>query len=48
MFSRTILTKYSTGETPWVRKVLHKYHETAEKNGAIVIPLSLLFSSLTD
>lgn len=25
-----------TGETPWVRKILHQYHTTAEKNGAIV------------
>ncbi|EED22827.1 conserved hypothetical protein [Talaromyces stipitatus ATCC 10500] len=27
-----------TGETPWVRKVLHQYHEIAAKNGAIIIP----------
>ncbi|KUL83057.1 hypothetical protein ZTR_09906 [Talaromyces verruculosus] len=27
-----------TGETPWVRTVLHKYLETAKKNGAIIIP----------
>lgn len=26
----------STGETPWVRSVIDKYHETAKANGAIV------------
>ncbi|EYE96500.1 uncharacterized protein EURHEDRAFT_411008 [Aspergillus ruber CBS 135680] len=28
----------ATGETPWVRSIIDKYHETAKSNGAIVIP----------
>ena len=27
-----------TGETPWVREMLHKYHNTAEASKAILIP----------
>lgn len=27
---------YSTGETPWVKSIIDKYHETAKSNGAIV------------
>ncbi|OKL57926.1 hypothetical protein UA08_06645 [Talaromyces atroroseus] len=27
-----------SGETPWIRRVLQKYHKTAEKNGAIIVP----------
>lgn len=26
----------STPETPWVREMIHKYHKTAQVNGAIV------------
>lgn len=26
----------STGETPWVKSIIEKYHETAKSNGAIV------------
>lgn len=26
----------STGETPWVKLIVDKYHETAKANGAIV------------
>ncbi|RPB11964.1 hypothetical protein P167DRAFT_488669 [Morchella conica CCBAS932] len=28
----------STGETPWVKRIIEKYHEEAKKNGAILIP----------
>ncbi|KAF9892436.1 hypothetical protein FE257_001544 [Aspergillus nanangensis] len=28
----------ATGETPWVKKIIEKYHETAKSSGAIVIP----------
>ncbi|KAF7596753.1 hypothetical protein BBP40_000181 [Aspergillus hancockii] len=27
-----------TGETPWVKGIVEKYHETAKSNGAIIIP----------
>ncbi|GAD91801.1 saccharopine dehydrogenase, putative [Paecilomyces variotii No. 5] len=27
-----------TGETPWIRQLIPKYHETAKSNGAIIIP----------
>ncbi|TKA62781.1 hypothetical protein B0A49_02417 [Cryomyces minteri] len=27
-----------TGESPWVLEVIQKYHETAKRNGAIIIP----------
>lgn len=30
----------STGETPWVKRIIEKYHEEAKKNGAIVSPIS--------
>ncbi|KAJ5488627.1 hypothetical protein N7539_003517 [Penicillium diatomitis] len=28
----------ATGETPWVKLIIDKYHETAKNNGAIIIP----------
>ncbi|KAF7162968.1 hypothetical protein CNMCM5623_008033 [Aspergillus felis] len=28
----------ATGETPWVREIIQKYHEVAKSNGAIIIP----------
>ena len=28
----------STGETPWVRQIVSKYHEVAKRNSAIMIP----------
>ncbi|CAI7633225.1 unnamed protein product [Penicillium glandicola] len=28
----------ATGETPWVKLIIEKYHETAKANGAIIIP----------
>ncbi|GIJ98016.1 hypothetical protein Aspvir_000124 [Aspergillus viridinutans] len=28
----------ATGETPWVRQIIQKYHEVAKSNGAIIIP----------
>ncbi|KAJ5690686.1 hypothetical protein N7462_005078 [Penicillium macrosclerotiorum] len=28
----------ATGETPWVKVIVDKYHETAKNNGAIIIP----------
>lgn len=34
--SRTLADRYSTGETPWVKSIIDKYHETAKANGAIV------------
>ncbi|KAJ5083497.1 hypothetical protein N7456_012924 [Penicillium angulare] len=27
-----------TGETPWIKLIIEKYHETAKANGAIIIP----------
>ncbi|KAH8705272.1 Saccharopine dehydrogenase-domain-containing protein [Talaromyces proteolyticus] len=27
-----------TGETPWLRRVIPQYHETAKENGAIIVP----------
>jgi hypothetical protein len=33
---RTLPDRYSTGETPWVKSIIDKYHETAKANGAIV------------
>ncbi|KKK13506.1 hypothetical protein ARAM_003521 [Aspergillus rambellii] len=27
-----------TGETPWIKQMVEKYHETAKSNGAIIIP----------
>ncbi len=32
------LTPYSTGETPWVREIVGKYHEVAKATKAILIP----------
>jgi hypothetical protein len=31
-----------TGETPWVKQTVDKYHETAKLNGAIVSNLQIL------
>ncbi|KAM0105611.1 hypothetical protein ACP6JB_008795 [Aspergillus fumigatus] len=28
----------STGETPWIREIIEKYHDVAKSNGAIIIP----------
>jgi short subunit dehydrogenase-like uncharacterized protein len=28
----------ATGETPWVREIIQKYHDVAKSNGAIIIP----------
>ncbi|EAW19261.1 uncharacterized protein NFIA_092220 [Aspergillus fischeri NRRL 181] len=28
----------ATGETPWVREIIEKYHDVAKSNGAIIIP----------
>ncbi|KAJ5102211.1 hypothetical protein NUU61_004433 [Penicillium alfredii] len=28
----------ATGETPWIRYIIDKYHESAKANGAIIIP----------
>lgn len=33
---RTLADRYSTGETPWIKSIIEKYHETAKSNGAIV------------
>ncbi|KAJ5674487.1 uncharacterized protein N7477_004421 [Penicillium maclennaniae] len=27
-----------TGETPWIKELIEKYHETAKSNGAIIMP----------
>ncbi|RJE21762.1 saccharopine dehydrogenase [Aspergillus sclerotialis] len=27
-----------TGETPWIKSIIDKYHDTAKSNGAIIIP----------
>ena len=32
----------STGETPWIKSIIEKYHETAKSNGAIVRVMSFL------
>ena len=37
-----------SGEVPWVYDMVHKYHETAKKNGAIVIPQNGIESAPTD
>lgn len=34
MITNSIL--FSTGETPWVHQMIKKYHEIAQKTGAIV------------
>lgn len=31
-----------TGETPWVKLMIEKYHETAKSNGAIVSSIQLV------
>lgn len=35
--SNSYLTHFSTGEVPWVREMIKKYHDTAKANKAIVI-----------
>lgn len=37
-----------TGETPWVYDIIQKYHETAKKSGAIMIPQNGIESAPTD
>lgn len=37
-----------TGEIPWVYEIVHKYHETAKKTGAIVIPQNGVESAPAD
>ncbi|KAF2804023.1 uncharacterized protein BDZ99DRAFT_426225 [Mytilinidion resinicola] len=37
-----------TGEAPWLKKMIEKYHDTAKKNGAIMIPECGLDSVPTD
>lgn len=37
-----------TGEVPWVYDMIEKYHETAKKNGAIMIPQNGIESAPTD
>ncbi|KXG52732.1 Saccharopine dehydrogenase / Homospermidine synthase [Penicillium griseofulvum] len=37
-----------TGETPWVKSIIEKYHETAKANGAIMIPCSGVESAPAD
>src|SRR4051794_8918919 len=32
----TLADRYRTGETPWIKLIIEKYHETAKANGAIV------------
>jgi short subunit dehydrogenase-like uncharacterized protein len=32
----TMSNCHSTGETPWIKLIIEKYHETAKANGAIV------------
>lgn len=33
---QTLADRYSSGETPWIKSIIEKYHETAKANGAIV------------
>lgn len=37
-----------TGETPWVKSIIDKYHETAKANGAIIIPCTGVESAPAD
>ncbi|KAJ5405026.1 hypothetical protein N7465_006310 [Penicillium sp. CMV-2018d] len=37
-----------TGETPWVKSIIDKYHETAKANGAIMIPSTGVESAPAD
>lgn len=37
-----------TGEVPWVYDMIHKYHDTAKKNGAIMIPQNGIESAPPD
>ncbi|KAL2000329.1 hypothetical protein VTN02DRAFT_3269 [Thermoascus thermophilus] len=38
----------ATGETPWVKRIIEKYHEAAKSNGAIIIPSVGIESALPD
>ncbi|KAJ5604091.1 hypothetical protein N7537_007047 [Penicillium hordei] len=38
----------ATGETPWVKSIIDKYHETAKANGAIIIPCNGVESAPAD
>ncbi|KAJ4289193.1 hypothetical protein N0V90_011535 [Kalmusia sp. IMI 367209] len=38
----------STGETPWVYEIVHKYHEMARENGAILITQCAMDSAPAD
>lgn len=33
---RILTYSLSTGETPWIKLIIEKFHETAKANGAIV------------
>ncbi|KGO67721.1 Saccharopine dehydrogenase / Homospermidine synthase [Penicillium italicum] len=37
-----------TGETPWIKVIIDKYHETAKANGAIIIPCTGVESAPAD
>lgn len=37
-----------TGEVPWVRDMIHKYHDKAKETGAIIIPQNGIESAPTD
>ncbi|KAJ5559014.1 Saccharopine dehydrogenase / Homospermidine synthase [Penicillium sp. DV-2018c] len=38
----------ATGETPWIKLIIDKYHETAKANGAIMIPSTGVESAPAD
>ncbi|CAG7932398.1 unnamed protein product [Penicillium olsonii] len=38
----------ATGETPWIKLIIEKYHETAKANGAIMIPSTGVESAPAD
>lgn len=37
-----------TGETPWVKRIIEQYHETAKSNGAIVRSILLQTKKFSD
>ena len=41
--SPQVLISFSTGETPWIRDMITKYHEVAQRTGAIVSKSILMF-----
>ncbi|CAI7569200.1 unnamed protein product [Penicillium bialowiezense] len=43
-----IANSRSTGETPWIKLIIDKYHETAKANGAIMIPSTGVESAPAD